>query len=171
MKRKNIFVFLMVAILGLSLSSCLVAIRPPVFPGVIVVGPPLEYGYQPLLYNGYVVYYSDDGVPFYWSGSSRVWVPVASRNQYIVHYRSHHRSYRHWHKHRGHHYQGRRYRANQKALKKTKRKPNLKKAKPQPSLKKVEAESPYLKPAEKKSKKKKKDREMKKSREIRSPRG
>ena len=29
-------------------------------------GPPVEYGYQPLLYNGYVVYYTDIGEPYYW---------------------------------------------------------------------------------------------------------
>ncbi len=99
-------IFLMSA--GLFLSSCIVS--PRHHRAVVVVGPPVEYGYQPLLYDGYVVYYSDDGIPFYWNGGVRIWVPGSYRDRYINHYRSHRSSYRSWHKNRGHHYRNRHYR-------------------------------------------------------------
>lgn len=111
--------------LGAIASGCVVSARPgravirPVVivpqPAVVVtVGPPLEAGYQPLLYDGYVVYYTDDGVPFYWAGSGQVWVPAHARARYVTHYRTHRPAYHRWHRERGQTYRTRRYRSEQK---------------------------------------------------------
>jgi len=108
MTKRLILAVLLLGTAAMVFSSCLVVARPR--PGVhVVVGPPVEYGYQPLLYNGYVVYYDDAGIPFYWYGGARVWVPIAYRDRYITHYRTHHRAYRQWYKHRGRSYRSRHY--------------------------------------------------------------
>jgi hypothetical protein len=104
-----ILAILLLAAAAFTLSSCVVVARPRPAVGVTVYGPPVEYGYQPLLYNGYVVYYDNSGIPFYWYGGTRVFVPVIHRDRYVTHYRTHHRSYHRWHKHRGRQYRGRHY--------------------------------------------------------------
>jgi hypothetical protein len=118
MTKKMIISVLLIAAAGLVFSSCVVVARPrPVVAGAVVVGPPVEYGYQPLLYDGYVVYYTDDGIPFYWAGGVRVWVPIEFRARYISHWRSHRHAYHTWYTHRGSHYRGRTYRSHQRGVK------------------------------------------------------
>jgi len=112
MTKRMIFAVLLIAAAGLMVSSCVVYARPrPLVAGAVVVGPPVEYGYQPLLYDGYVVYYTDDGIPFYWAGGVRVWVPIEFRARYISHWRSHRSAYSTWYSHRGHHYRTQHYRS------------------------------------------------------------
>jgi len=123
MNKKTMLGCLLAAACGLAASSCVIHARPH---PVVVAGPPVEYGYQPLLYDGYVVYYTDDGVPFYWLGGARVWVPDHARARYVTHWRAHRRSYRTWRRHRGDHYRSRRYRKQSKALEKSRKKPKLK---------------------------------------------
>ena len=118
MTKRMIIAVLLIATAGLVLSSCVVVARPrPVVGATVVVGPPLEYGYQPLLYDGYVVYYTDDGIPFYWMGGARVWVPISYRARYISHWRSHRHAYVKWHQHRGRHYRGRHYKSHRRGAK------------------------------------------------------
>ncbi|HUU00480.1 MAG TPA: hypothetical protein VM425_03465 [Myxococcota bacterium] len=136
MKKRIVLQTFLVLFAGLSLSACLIVARPHPMIGVTVYEPPLEYGYQPMLYDGYVVYYTDDGVPFYWAGGARVWVPINTRARYIDHWRHHDRAYRHWYNKRGHYYKSRRYRGRGHALKKAE-KHKLKKAKRAPELKPV----------------------------------
>jgi hypothetical protein len=151
-----IIAFLLIATAGLIFSSCIVVGRPrPVVGATVVVGPPLEYGYQPLLYDGYVVYYTDDGVPFYWMAGTRVWVPVSFRARYISHWRSHRHSYHKWHKHRGNHYRGRHYKSHRRGVKhKRGHKPVItpKKHKGKPVIKPKEKKEskPVIKPKKKK---------------------
>jgi hypothetical protein len=123
MSKKTILVCMLLAACGFVISSCVIHARPH---PVVVVGPPVEYGYQPLLYDGYVVYYADDGVPYYWLGGARVWIPDHARARYVAHWRANRRSYRSWRQHRGKHYRNRRYRKQGKALKKARKKPKLK---------------------------------------------
>lgn len=92
---------------GILASGCIIRARVP---ARVVVGPPVEYGYQPMLYEGYVVYYTDDGIPFYWSGGSMVYLPVGVRAVYVDHWRAHRAAYIRWRKHRGHYYRSRHYR-------------------------------------------------------------
>jgi hypothetical protein len=155
MKKRMIIAFLLIATAGLIFSSCIVVGRPrPVVGATVVVGPPLEYGYQPLLYDGYVVYYTDDGVPFYWMAGTRVWVPVSFRARYISHWRSHRHSYHKWHKHRGHHYRGRHYKSHKRGVKRGHHKPVItpKKHKGKPVIKPKEKKEskPVIKPKKKK---------------------
>ena len=100
MKRLNPGM-LMIALAGLFVAGCLVV---PAHHRVVVVGPPVEYDYQPVLYDGYVVYYTDMGVPYYWVGGAQVWVPVHMKLHYHNHWKRHHRSYKIWSKKRGKHY-------------------------------------------------------------------
>lgn len=109
MTKKLLLAILLLAAAAMVLSSCLVVARPHPH-AAVVVGPPVEYGYQPLLYNGYVVYYDDAGIPYYWYGGSRIWIPLIERDRYVTHYHRHHSAYRTWYKHRGHHYRTQKYR-------------------------------------------------------------
>jgi hypothetical protein len=136
MKKRIVFQVLVLVLSGLSLSACLIVARPHPVIGVTVYSPPVEYGYQPMLYDGYVVYYTDDGIPFFWNGGVRVWVPVYARARYIDHWHHHNRAYRHWYSKRGHYYKGRRYKGQGHALKKA-GKHNHKKDKHEPELKPV----------------------------------
>ena len=156
MTKRIVIGLLVIATAGLVFSSCLLVARPhhPVG-AVVVVGPPLEYGYQPMLYDGYVVYYTDDGVPFYWSSGVRVWVPISFRTRYISHWRSHRPAYVRWHKHRGHHYRSRHYKSHQRPVKrghKPKIKPKKGGHKPVIMPKKKGESKPVIKPKKKKKK-------------------
>ena len=72
-------------------------------------GPPVEYGYQPLLYNGYVVYYTNIGEPYYWRGGVRITVPAYARGPYVGHWRRYKEVYPTWYKHRGAYYRTRQF--------------------------------------------------------------
>jgi hypothetical protein len=156
MTRKMILALLLIATAGLIFSSCLVGIRArPVVPVAVVVGPPVEYGYQPLLYDGYVVYYTDDGIPFYWAGDVRVWVPIEFRARYVSHWRSHRQAYHSWYTHRGHSYRGRQYQGHRQPVRKGH----------QPVIRPKDRGKPVIKPKDRdeskpviKPKKKKKDK-------------
>jgi hypothetical protein len=146
---------LLIATAGLVFSSCLVVARPRPVGAVVVVGPPLEYGYQPLLYDGYVVYYTDDGIPFYWASSARIWVPIQFRTRYISHWRSHRPAYFKWHKHRGHHYRSRHYKSHRRPVKRGHKpsiKPKKSRSKPVIVPKKKSKSKPVIKPKKKKDK-------------------
>ncbi|RLB58229.1 MAG: hypothetical protein DRI34_05530 [Deltaproteobacteria bacterium] len=129
--------------LVLFAAGCVVVARPaprPPTPGVVVYGPPLEYGFRPLLYQGYVVYYTDDGIPYYWLGGRQVWLPAAERAYYVRYWRQHRQAYRKWYRHRGHVYRGRRYRPKKARKHHYQPAPRLKKVEPYqpaPRLKKV----------------------------------
>jgi len=89
----------------LAASGCYVqAVEPG---GEVVVG---NYGYEPMYYNGYMVYY-DAGRPFYWVGGSRIWISPSSPYYagYIGHYRTYGNAYSRWYAGHGHRYHG--YRA------------------------------------------------------------
>lgn len=83
----------------LATPGCLVTVSGPAVG--LGYGPPHEYGYQPLLYDGYVVYFADDGIPYYWSGGSRIWIPHHARARYLSHWHRYRPAYRNWYKHRG----------------------------------------------------------------------
>lgn len=136
MKKRIAFCMFALLLGGLSVSACLVVARPHPMVGVTVYAPPVEFGYQPMLYDGYVVYYTDDGIPYYWAGGVRVWVPVYARGRYVDHWRHHRRAYRHWYTKRGHYYRSRRYKSRGHALKKAEKRRH-KKEKHAPELKPV----------------------------------
>ena len=163
MKRKYLYLSILIGLLGLGLSACLVVGHPrhPVMiapVATVVVGPSLEYGYQPLLYDGYVVYYSNTGVPFYWLGGARVWVPVRVRPYYVDHWRVHRTSYVRWHSHRAKHYRSKRFKRHSSHLK---HKPGRKHQLTPKHKKKLKPKARHPKPLLKPKKKKKKDKDDK----------
>ncbi len=90
-------------------SSCLVTPYGDYRAGFYVEAPQTEFGYEPVLYDGYVVYYTQDSVPFYWVNNVQVSVPTAHRGVYVQHYRQHQTAYQQWHAQRGNRYRGHRY--------------------------------------------------------------
>jgi hypothetical protein len=76
---------------------------------VMYDAPVVEYGYEPILYDGYVVYYADSGIPFIWLDGSQFWIPEARRTYYVSHYRQHRSAYHKWYSHRGEQYRHRRF--------------------------------------------------------------
>ncbi|HSQ08630.1 MAG TPA: hypothetical protein VLM84_13210 [Chromatiaceae bacterium] len=99
MNRKTLTTLTFLSLVALASPGCVA----PVWDTSVGVayGPPVEYGYQPLLYNSYVVYYTDIGEPYYWLGGARVWVPTHARGPYLGHWRRYRHVYPTWYKHRG----------------------------------------------------------------------
>jgi hypothetical protein len=95
----------------LALASAGCAVRPYGYygAGMYVAAPRVEFGYQPLLYDGYVVYYTDQEVPVYWANGVEVYVPVAYREVYVTHYHANRSAYLEWHAQRGPYYRGQHY--------------------------------------------------------------
>jgi hypothetical protein len=93
-------------LVSLATSGCVV---PPVGVYGGIYSPPVEYGYEPLLYNGYVVYYTDIGQPYYWLGGARVWVPSYARSRYVQHWQRYKHAYPNWYRHRGEYYKTHRF--------------------------------------------------------------
>jgi hypothetical protein len=62
------------------------------------VEPVAAYGYQPQYYNGYVVYYDNDGRPFHYNNGAVSWVPSHSPyyHGYVSHYRTNGAAYGRW---------------------------------------------------------------------------
>jgi hypothetical protein len=84
-------------------SGCYVDLPPP---------ESVEGGYQPMYYEGAVVYYDDGGRPYYYDGGSVRWVPAgyAHYHTYVNHYRSSYQPYRHWYTRGGYRYKAYRHR-------------------------------------------------------------
>jgi hypothetical protein len=76
--------------------------------------PPPVYveGYEPMYYDGYVVYYDDVGRPFYYVNGVVYWVPPTSPVYVglVRHWRTYGPGYRHWYGNYGYRYRGYRYR-------------------------------------------------------------
>jgi hypothetical protein len=76
---------------------------------VVVSGPVEEYGWEPIYYDGYVVYYTDDGIPFYYMGGTQVWIPAHERYHYTERYYQRREAYHTWYQRRGREYHGYRH--------------------------------------------------------------
>ncbi|MFH1130372.1 MAG: hypothetical protein V1754_03495 [Pseudomonadota bacterium] len=64
--------------------------------------------YDPLYYDGYVVYFDVSGLPYYYLGGRIVYVPNTYHlfHTYVSHYRKHRTNYQRWHKMEGNRYHG-----------------------------------------------------------------
>jgi len=65
---------------------------------------PIRTGYyNPLYYDGYVVFYDDGGRPYYYRDGRTVFVPASYRlyNSYVSHWRAHRANYTRWYRERG----------------------------------------------------------------------
>jgi hypothetical protein len=62
--------------------------------------------YQPMYYNGAIVYYDSGGLPYYYSGGATVYVPSSypGYHSYRTHYTSNRTHYNRWYSSRGHRY-------------------------------------------------------------------
>jgi hypothetical protein len=98
-----LFLALAVASSGALLSGC-----------VVEEVPPPAYGYEPMLYDGYVVYYDDVGRPYYYVNGAVVWVPPSAPTYAVLvgHWHRYGPAYHRWVAHYGYRYRGtyRRYR-------------------------------------------------------------
>jgi hypothetical protein len=72
--------------------------------------PPPEYagGFEPMYYDGAVVYYDDGGRPFYYDNGAVVWIPATSPFYvgYVNHWRAYGPAYHSWYAHYGRRYVG-----------------------------------------------------------------
>jgi hypothetical protein len=88
-----------VAVLGgsIAITGCY---YEPAEGGPTVVA---DYGYEPMYYDGYLVYYDNVGRPFYWMNGVQVWVPPTSPYYagYVTHWRTYGPAYRRWVAHYG----------------------------------------------------------------------
>ena len=101
------FAFVLAAVCSGALASgCYVEDDEP------PAAPPAVEGYEPMYYDGAVVYYDDVGRPYYYGeGGAVVWIPpsVAIYPALVGHWRSYGPGYRRWYAVHGYRY--RRYRA------------------------------------------------------------
>ena len=88
--------------------SVLTALSAPAFAGCYVdLPPPATVGaYEPLYYDGYVVYYDARGLPYYYAGGEAFWVPpgYAYYDTYVSHYRANWGPYHAWYRRGGFRY-------------------------------------------------------------------
>jgi hypothetical protein len=77
----------------------------------MIAPPEYAYGYAPVYYDGYVVYYDDVGRPYYHAGGARVWVPRTARSYpgLATHWRTFGPRYHDWYSHTGNRYHGYRF--------------------------------------------------------------
>ena len=106
MNHKVLAALTFLALVSLTIPGC---VTPPVDTYGAMYGPPVQYGYEPLLYDGYVVYYTDIGEPYYWLGGARIWVPSYARSPYVGHWQRYKQVYPTWYKHRGAYYKTHRF--------------------------------------------------------------
>ena len=68
--------------------------------------PGVEYGYEPVYYDDYVVYYDDGGRPYYYSGGRVRYVPrtYANYGRLSNHYVNHRGRYQRWYRGSGYRY-------------------------------------------------------------------
>jgi hypothetical protein len=80
-----------------SIDACYVDVPPPEI---------VEDGYQPMYYDGYVVYFDAAGQPYYYAGGRAVWIAPTDPlyTTYVVHYRAYQRSYQRWYARGGYRY-------------------------------------------------------------------
>lgn len=80
---------------------------------VEAVPPPPVYvdGYDPMFYDGYVVYYDHYGRPFYYANGAILWISpaVPEYPRYVAHWHAYGPAYRSWYVHHGYRYRGYRY--------------------------------------------------------------
>ena len=94
-------VVLALLLLPLGMAGCYVhAVGPD---AEVVVG---NYGYEPMYYDGYVVFYDEAGRPFYYVGATRVYIPPSSPYYatYVAHYRMYAPYYARWYAQHGYRY-------------------------------------------------------------------
>gem|GEM_PF-5075444 len=82
--------------LALTTPGCLMTITEPALR--VDYEAPVAVEYRPLRYDGFIVYYADDGIPYYLRGGRRYWVPRHARARYISHWRSYKPAYRDWYR-------------------------------------------------------------------------
>jgi hypothetical protein len=71
-------------------------------------GPVVAEGYQPQMYNGYVVYYDGAGRPYYNYNGATMWIPESSPYYvgYVNHWRAYGPAYNRWYAGYGARYRG-----------------------------------------------------------------
>lgn len=72
----------------------------------LIAAPEYAYGYPPVYYDGYVVYYDGLGRPYYHVNGAVVWIPPTARiyPALVTHWRAYRPAYHHWYHQRGHEY-------------------------------------------------------------------
>jgi len=96
-------------VLAVAATGCAVTPYGYYSARVYTESPPVEFGYTPMLYEGYVVYYDDASLPIYWVNGVQFDVPVAYRQVYIEDYHQHRDAYLQWDIQRGERYRGQHY--------------------------------------------------------------
>jgi hypothetical protein len=89
---KTIARWMLVLSAALPLAGCYVYADPE--PATV------EAGYEPMYYDGNVVYYDEVGAPFVWAEGRIVYVPRTYGHYDVLvnHYHRHYRGYRNWYR-------------------------------------------------------------------------
>ena len=104
---KLLVMLMLVGGMGMVSSSCVVGVSEPAEPTLHT-----SY-YRPLYYQGYPVYYSAAGLPYYYVNGATVYIPrtYVGYNRYYNHWRVHRVHYRRWYRSRGYRYRRHRRRS------------------------------------------------------------
>lgn len=107
--------------MGAVSSGCVVGVSEPAEPVMHT-----SY-YRPMYYQGYPVYYSTAGLPYYYVNGATMYIPrtYVGYGRYYNHWRINRIHYRRWYRARGHRYRryrSRRYRRSHRRRRRHKRK-------------------------------------------------
>ncbi len=104
---KNVRNLVVVALVGAAAALSAGCYVEPVGGEAVVA-----YGYEPMYYDGYLVYYDGVGRPYYYYNGGAVYIAANHPyyNAYVNHYRTYGGAYNQWYANHGYRYQT--YRAN-----------------------------------------------------------
>jgi hypothetical protein len=109
--RIKLLPILMLSFASVAATACVITPEPEVAEEPQAVDIEEYEGYRPLRYDGYVVYYADDGRPYYYVGGAAYWVPRTYARYHVLtrHYVVHRHVYARWYVRHGVRYRTYRY--------------------------------------------------------------
>lgn len=104
--RQRVLTLAGAAIISAGLTACVVSAEPA---GTTQPAPAVTVAtdyYTPMYHDGYVVYYSEAGLPFYYLNGGVVWIPSTHPfyGRYVGYYGRHRTHYWRWNRARGQRY-------------------------------------------------------------------
>lgn len=114
---KVLVMLMLVGGMGMVSSSCVVGVSEPAEPTLHT-----SY-YRPLYYQGYPVYYSAAGLPYYYVNGAAVYIPrtYVGYGRYYNHWRVNRVYYNRWYRARGYRYRRYRTRRYRRSRRRTRR--------------------------------------------------
>ena len=101
-RRRAVIGIAMAAVMTFGLASCVVSAEP----APVAASSSTADEYSPLYHDGYVVYFSNAGLPYYYLNGAMVWIPSTHPfyGRYVGYYGRHRHHYWRWNRTHGRRY-------------------------------------------------------------------